>query len=120
MFTNMEGGKCFHKVIFVYPPQYRCLVDGKTGSSRFLPRNPPSSLVLQLQTFKFKADEEVDASIFYFFYFLIIDNSGLCTNMDTVDYQWGAPVFLCLLKSSCICVPFLSHHNNLLLGGLAN
>ncbi|XP_017326865.1 zona pellucida glycoprotein 3f, tandem duplicate 2 [Ictalurus punctatus] len=34
-----------------------CLVDGKTGSSRFLPRNQPSSLVLQLQTFKFATEQ---------------------------------------------------------------
>ncbi|KAI5612692.1 zona pellucida sperm-binding protein 3-like precursor, partial [Silurus asotus] len=36
-----------------------CLVDGKTGSSSFLPRNESSSLVLQLQTFKFAAEQQV-------------------------------------------------------------
>ncbi|TSO57287.1 ATP-dependent RNA helicase A [Bagarius yarrelli] len=36
-----------------------CLVDGKTGASRFLPRAQPSLLVLQLQTFKFAAEQEV-------------------------------------------------------------
>ncbi|KAG7329887.1 hypothetical protein KOW79_006109 [Hemibagrus wyckioides] len=36
-----------------------CLVDGKTGASSFLPRNQSSSLVLQLQTFKFEAEQEV-------------------------------------------------------------
>lgn len=41
---------------------HRCLVDGKTGSSSFLPRNQSSSLVLQLQTFRFAADQEVNAS----------------------------------------------------------
>ncbi|XP_060774745.1 zona pellucida glycoprotein 3f, tandem duplicate 2 [Neoarius graeffei] len=39
-----------------------CLVDGKSGSSSFLPRNQSSSLVLQLQAFKFAAEQEVDAS----------------------------------------------------------
>ncbi|XP_027004358.1 zona pellucida glycoprotein 3f, tandem duplicate 2 [Tachysurus fulvidraco] len=36
-----------------------CIVDGKIGASRFLPRNQSSSLVLRLQAFKFGAEQEV-------------------------------------------------------------
>ncbi|KAM9501486.1 zona pellucida sperm-binding protein 3-like [Clarias gariepinus] len=36
-----------------------CLMDAKTGSSRFLARNQSSTLVLQLQTFRFMAEKEV-------------------------------------------------------------